>query len=94
MEVAAVPLLTLLAVPFMRPFRWGWIPLTYLVPIIPFFIFWDGTVSCLRCYSQDELREMTADLTSDDYEWEIGAFDLPGVPFKGSYLIGSPTRRS
>jgi hypothetical protein len=93
LAMLTVPLLTLLAVPFMRPFRWGWIPLTYLVPIIPFFIFWDGTVSCLRCYSQDELREMTVDLTSDDYEWEIGSFDLRGVPFKGSYLIGSPTRR-
>jgi hypothetical protein len=94
LAMLGVPLLTLLIVPFLRPFRWGWIPLTYLVPIIPFFIFWDGTVSCLRCYSQDELREMTADLTSDEYGWEIGAFDLPGAPFKGTYLIGSPIRRS
>ena len=85
--------LATVARPFTEPFFFNWIPLTYLVPIIPFFIFWDGTVSCLRCYSQDELREMTADLTSDDYGWEIGAFDLPGAPFKGTYLIGSPTRQ-
>ena len=87
-----VPFGTLMIVPFLRPFRWSWIPLTYLVPIIPLFIFWDGSVSCLRCYNQDELREMTADLTSDDYEWEIGGLDLPGAPFKGVYAIGSPTR--
>ena len=87
------PLLAYLSVPFLRPFRWGWIPLTYLIPVIPLFIFWDGFVSCLRCYSQDELHEMTKDLTSDDYEWEIGEIDLPGQPLNGSYLIGSPTRR-
>jgi hypothetical protein len=86
------PLMTLLVVPFLRPFRWGWIPLTYLIPVIPLFIFWDGFVSCLRCDSQDELREMTSDLTSDDYEWEIGAIDLPSARFKGVYAIGSPTQ--
>jgi hypothetical protein len=86
-----IPLLSLVPVPLLRPFRWSWIALTYLVPIIPFFIFWDGMVSCLRCYSQDELREMTTDLTSDDYQWEIGGLDLPGVPFDGVYAIGAPT---
>ena len=34
---------------------------------------------------------MTTDLTSDDYQWEIGGLDLPGVPFDGVYAIGSPT---
>ena len=53
------PLVTLLVVPFLRPFRWAWIPLTYLIPIIPLFIVWDGLVSCLRCYNQDELLALT-----------------------------------
>ena len=88
----AVPFMMLMVVPFLRPFRWSWIPLTYLVPIIPLFIFWDGSVSCLRCYSQDELRDMTADLSSDEYQWEIGELDLPFVSFKGVYMIGTPTR--
>ena len=87
-----VPLMTLAAIPLLRPFRCGWLPLTYLVPVIPLFIFWDGIVSCLRCYTQDELREMTADLGADDYGWEIGELDMPGAPFQGNYLIGSPTR--
>ena len=43
-------------------------------------------------FFRDEIREMTADLASDDYEWEVGALDVPGVPFKGVYAIGSPTR--
>jgi hypothetical protein len=86
-----VPILVLFSLPLLRPFRWGWIPLTYLVPVIPLFILWDGLVSCLRCYTQDELREMTADLASDDYEWEIGTVDIAGAPFDGCYLIGWPT---
>lgn len=85
-----VPLTTLLIIPSLRPFRWSWIPLTYLIPIIPLFIVWDGFVSCLRCYSQDELRQMTADLTSNGYQWEIEGLDLPGMPYKGVYVIGSP----
>lgn len=85
---------TYFIVPTLRPFRWGWIPLTYLFPVIPLFIFWDGFVSCLRCYRPRELREMTADLTTSDYSWEIGELELPGAPFSGSYMIGMPIRKS
>jgi hypothetical protein len=85
------PIVAMLALPFLRPFRLGWIPLTYVFPIIPFYIFWDGVVSCLRCYSQDELRRMTESIESPGYEWDIGAIDVPGAPFKGTYLIGTPT---
>jgi hypothetical protein len=87
------PLMTLVALPFLRPFRWGWLPLTYLVPVIPFFIFWDGFVSCLRCYSQAELRGLTAGIGATDYGWEIGTIDLSGAPFPGSYMIGTPVTR-
>jgi len=89
-----VPILVLFTVPLLRPFRWGWIPLTYLVPVIPLFILWDGLVSCLRCYTQDELREMTKEIGSDDYDWEVGPIELAGAPFEGCYLIGSPRRAS
>lgn len=85
-----VPILVLFTLPLLRPFRWGWIPLTYLVPVIPLFILWDGFVSCLRCYTQDELREMTDAIGSEEYEWEIGPIELVGAPFDGCYLIGAP----
>jgi hypothetical protein len=84
------PLTVWLGLPFLRPFRWGWIPLTYLVPIIPLFIGWDGFVSCLRCYSQNELRALTETISSPNYDWEVGQFKMPGVPFKGSFVIGTP----
>ncbi len=44
--------------------------LTYIVPIIPLVMLWDGFVSCLRVYSRRELQIMTQDL--NDYEWKLG----------------------
>jgi len=85
------PLTSLIFVPFLRPFRWGWLPFTYLVPLIPLFIFWDGFVSCLRCYSQAELHEMTAAIPVEGYAWEIGSMEMFGAPFAGCYLIGTPS---
>lgn len=83
-------ILAFFSIPFLRPFRWSWLPLTYLVPVIPLFILWDGFVSCLRCYSQRELRALIAEIPTSDYEWEVGAIDIPGAPYDGTYLIGSP----
>jgi hypothetical protein len=86
------PIISLFLIPFLRPFRWEWIPLTYLVPVIPLFIFWDGFVSCLRVYDEDELRELTSGLGSPSYVWEIGKLSLPGTAFDTPYLVGSPVR--
>lgn len=84
-----IPLAVLALVPLMRPFRWAWLPLTYLVPVLPFVIGWDGTVSCLRVYSPAQLRELVEGL--DSFEWEIGTFGLP-IPGRGTYLLGLPRR--
>jgi len=88
--MVVAPLIALFVIPFLRPFRWGWIPLTYLVPIIPLVIGWDGFVSCLRCYSQEELRQLTEEVASPDYDWEVGELEMPGAPFNGSFVIGTP----
>ncbi|MFP6655358.1 MAG: class I SAM-dependent methyltransferase [Myxococcota bacterium] len=88
------PLAALIVLPFLRPFRWGWIPLTYLIPIIPLFIGWDGFVSCLRCYNQNELRALTESASSAHYEWQVGQFKMPRAPFKGSFVIGTPRKSS
>ena len=85
------PIVTLFVLPFLRPFRIAWIPFTYLVPIIPLFILWDGLVSCLRCYTVRELEEMTAGIQVDGYSWEVGPLEVAGQPFDGTYLIGTPT---
>lgn len=84
------PLAVLLVLPFLRPFRWQWLPLTYVLPVIPLFVAWDGFVSCLRVYSPDELRALVARIDAPGWTWEIGEIPLRGAPIPGTYLLGYP----
>ena len=85
-----IPLLVLLLTPRVRPISWIQIVFTYLIPILPFLIFWDGLVSQLRTYSPAELADLSRDLRSDSYQWEIGTIDIPRLPAGVPYLIGRP----
>jgi hypothetical protein len=85
--IGGVPFAVMMLLPLVRPFRWLWLPLTYLIPIIPAFVLWDGLVSCLRVYDPRELRELVQGL--DTYDWDAGSFPLK-VPGTGTYLIGIP----
>jgi hypothetical protein len=67
-----VPLLALFAVPFVRPFRLSLLLWTYALPVIPFVLWFDGIVSCLRAYSPAEMSSMVSDLGANDYTWEFG----------------------
>jgi hypothetical protein len=85
------PLMVLAVVPFLRPFRLAWIPFTYLLPVIPLFVLWDGLVSCLRTYSPDELRELTAEADPDDaFDWRIESIPMAPQPVPGLALVGVP----
>lgn len=66
------PLMVLLMTPMIRPFRLSRLLFTYLLPIIPFAVMFDGLVSCLRTYSVAELQAMTEGLGGADYVWEAG----------------------
>jgi hypothetical protein len=85
-----IPIAVWLFIPFRRPFRWSRLLWTYLIPVIPFVLFFDGFVSCMRAYSIKELEEMINGLRGRGYQWEIGeeAGDL--LPLRITYLIGSP----
>lgn len=85
-------LLLFLHTPRIRPFRWSRLLWTYLIPIIPLVLLFDGVVSCLRTYQPQELREMVEKLTSCEYQWEIG--ELEGGRAPVTYLIGCPGGRS
>ncbi len=49
---------------------------TYVVPVGPLLLTWDGVVSALRTYSVDELRDLTRSLGDVGYDWEIDRFPL------------------
>ena len=77
-----------IATPFVKPFRFSRLLFTYLLPLMPLCILWDGLVSCLRVYSPDELRTLVSQLGHPEYDWDIGTLRMgPGV---ATYLIGTP----
>jgi hypothetical protein len=77
---------------WIRPFRWSRLLWTYLVPIIPLVLLFDGVVSCLRTYRPEELRDMVEQLRASKYQWEIGELSTGKVPI--TYLIGYPSART
>jgi hypothetical protein len=65
---------------------------TYLCPLAPFILAWDGMVSALRSYTAQELIELASASPTDRYEWESGRFETAG-PYgrmPTTYLIGKP----
>ena len=90
LAVCFVPLLALWLVPGIRPFRWSRIFWNYCLPVIPFTLWFDGVMSCLRSYSQADLRESTAGFISEDYRWEVG--EERGKLVNITYLVGCPVR--
>ena len=84
------PIPVLLAVPFLRPFDWRWLLFTYVIPIIPFFVLYDGFVSCLRVYSVKELDVMISSLDTEGYTFETGQVQVGKQPAYVTYLTGQP----
>jgi hypothetical protein len=85
-----VPFNVLALMPFARPFRWSYLVFTYLIPVMPIVVFWDGVVSMLRIYSPEQMKGMIRDLQRPAYTWEIGRIQVRGSAGKLPYLIGRP----
>lgn len=84
------PLGVTLTLPLWRPFRWAWVLWTWLIPVMQLFILWDGVVSWLRIYSEEELRALVAQIDAPDWVWDIGRVKLGNAPLHGTYLVGYP----
>jgi hypothetical protein len=94
--VLLFPFFTTLAVLLSAPFQRNPLPryllrlaLTYVVPVLPFMMFFDSVVSFLRMYGRAELRRMVDGLAgTETFTWTVGV--VPG--FTGAqYLIGIPS---
>ncbi|MGE3955785.1 MAG: class I SAM-dependent methyltransferase [Vicinamibacterales bacterium] len=75
-----IPIAVLVLMPFVRPRDWRALLLTYLPPVMPVAIWWDGVVSTLRTSSVEELRAIVATLPPGPYAWtveEIGGGPVP-----------------
>lgn len=88
MMFIGAPINAIITAPFIRPFKLSRIFFTFLIPILPFIIWFDGVVSNLRTYNEKELKALTEELKNGDgYNWEIGKKkNGPGFLL---YLIGS-----
>ena len=82
------PISVLLVTPFIRPFKFGRIIFTYLIPVVPLFVLWDGIVSSLRTYSVSEMNGLVENLNgTEKYEWEINK--VKSGPSVVLYLLGT-----
>lgn len=83
------PITVLLTTPFIRPFSVGRLIFTYLIPIVPLFVWWDGLISCLRTYSVEEMNQLVAKVEGKEkFLWEIGR--VKSGPTYLLYLLGTP----
>ncbi|MEO0571543.1 MAG: hypothetical protein AAF039_07530 [Bacteroidota bacterium] len=87
------PISVLLTTPFIRPFKWGRLLFTYIIPIVPLFVLWDGVVSALRTYSLKEMKELVDGLDdSETFDWEMNKVKSgPGVIL---YLLGTEKNKA
>ena len=84
------PIITLLVMPRVRPFRWTNLLFTYLIPVVPLMVVWDGVVSCLRTYDVDELRALAQSADPDGrFAWDIREVSHRG-PIPITMLTGMP----
>ena len=81
-----MPIFAWLLTPRMRPFRWSRLLLTYLIPVIPLVVFWDGLVSCCRTRTPQELLQLTRGFSG--YHWTAGY--ARGRWLAPVFLIGRP----
>jgi hypothetical protein len=87
LSLLLVPIATLLLLPFQRPLRWSSLIWTYIIPVIPFVIFFDGFISCMRAHSLEDLAELTRGLP-ENYKWIWGEDRSGRLPIPITYLIG------
>lgn len=86
-----LPALVFLLTPFVRPFSFLRLLFTYVLPVLPLVILWDGLVSHLRSYTRPELSAMLDRLSALDgppYVWTFGQNQSALIPV--FWLTGYP----
>lgn len=92
LAICAIPALMMFLTPRIRPFCWSRILWTYVFPVVPFVLWFDGWMSCLRSYSHTELHELVRSLPEENYRWRVGTQSDGFLPV--TYLIGHPVNGS
>lgn len=72
----------------LRPYKWSHLAFGLFLPVIPVTAFFDGVVSNLRTYTEQELRAITAKIDEPSFTWEVGSVDVGFSDLKATYLLG------
>ena len=89
-----IPFSVLRLTPSIRP-KSNWrLFFTYVVPILPLIIWWDGVISNLRTYSIEQLKILVANLAANNYHWEIGTVSSGLRFYRITYVLGWPKQES
>ena len=88
-----IALAVLFLMPLVRPMRLSYLFFTYLVPLLPLIIFWDGLVSHLRSYTIAELEDFTRRVDATGYDWSIQRVTMGGGA-RGTLLVGMPEQKA
>jgi hypothetical protein len=84
-NLAVLFVVSLVLTPLIRPVRFSRLILTYMAPLIPTLVAWDGTVSALRAYTSDELLALARAVPgSESYRFEAATGG------RALYLAGAP----
>ncbi|MGD8494690.1 MAG: class I SAM-dependent methyltransferase, partial [Gemmatimonadales bacterium] len=92
LTVMAVPLLVLWLMPRVESAHPLALLLTYLPPILPLMIGWDGVASTFRSHTEDELRELVDGISEPGYRWTVRRQGVRGLPVKVLQVVGQPKR--
>ena len=93
-SICATPALVFLLTPVQKSRSWKRYFLTYVIPLIPSLVWWDGMASCLRAYSDKELLALCAPHQTSLYNFRIGRVHAPYIGAPIRYLLGVPTRKA
>lgn len=84
------PILFFFVTPFIKPFKWSRLFLTYALPLIPLYAVWDGIVSILRLHTPENLLFLANQVDiNKQFSWEAGRIKNR-IGFNVAYLIGKP----
>jgi hypothetical protein len=84
-----LPPLVWVATPFIRPFDWRWVPLTYLLPVTVSMVVFDGLVSVMRIRTTEELLALATRADPEGrFTWRADSW-MPGE-LGWVYLVGGP----
>ncbi len=66
------PLVALALSPRVKPFRWSRLFFTYVIPIFPIMISWDGIVALFKIRSPEQIRCLAETRCNPGWAWQSG----------------------